>query len=180
MGLFQVMFQDRYFLFYTVFVLGQKAKKLSQDEEVSFLKSSWRESWKGISTEGRQSSSGRFIQGTHFSRKDWPQHPWPAGQAAFSLPGAIRCALEVCSTLKKQLKLIRSKSRWIPRFTRVLTVFIPGEAPRKGSDLCICLLVSICNLFVFIFVHAFYLVRCIEMWEIYWIKKYKDFYWLCI
>lgn len=40
MGLFQVMFQDRYFSFYTVFVLGQKAKKLSQYVEVSFLKSS--------------------------------------------------------------------------------------------------------------------------------------------
>lgn len=34
------------------------------------------------------SSGSRFIQGTRFSRKDWPRHPWPAGQPAFSLPCA--------------------------------------------------------------------------------------------
>lgn len=123
MGLFQVMFQDRYFSFYTVFVLGQKAKKLSQYVEVSFLKSSWRESWKGISTEGRQSSSGRFIQGTHFSRKDWPQHPWPAGQAAFLSQALFALLWRTVPPSKKEkekrLKLIQSKSRWIPRFTRV-------------------------------------------------------------
>lgn len=89
-GGFLVTFQGRYFLLDTVIVLKQKkAQKLSQSKEVFFLKSSPHEAWKGISVEGRQNSGGRFIQGTHFSRKDWPQHPWPAGQAAFSLPGAF-------------------------------------------------------------------------------------------
>lgn len=68
---------------------NKKAQKLSRSKEVFFLKSSPGEAWKGISAEGRQSSSGRFIEGTRFSRKDWPQHPWPAGRAAFSLPGAF-------------------------------------------------------------------------------------------
>lgn len=68
---------------------NNKAQKLSRSKEVFFLKSSPGEAWKGISAEGRQSSSGRFIEGTRFSRKDWPQHPWPAGRAAFYLPGAF-------------------------------------------------------------------------------------------
>lgn len=68
---------------------NKTAQKLSRCKEVFFLKSSPGEAWKGISAEGRQSSRGRFIEGTRFSREDWPQHPWPAGRAAFSLPGAF-------------------------------------------------------------------------------------------
>lgn len=128
----------------------KKAQKLSQDEKVFFLKYSRWEAWKGISTEGRQSSSGRFNQGTRFSRKDWPRHPWPAGQAAFSLPGAILFGLERFSALKKPKHSKKESVRGF-HFQCFNYIYIN----RKGSGLCVCLHMSICNLLGFIFVLAF-------------------------
>lgn len=46
-----------------------------------------------------------------------PQHPWPAGQAAFSLPGAARFALQGFSTGKKNLKAFKvTASARMPHF----------------------------------------------------------------
>lgn len=84
-------------IFFFVLVLHRYCLRTQHKAEKEAQKLLWRlffllksppwEAWKGIWNEGRQSSRGRFIQGTRFSREDWPLHPWPAGQAAFSLPG---------------------------------------------------------------------------------------------
>lgn len=128
----------------------KKAQKLSQSKEVFFLKSSPHEAWEGISVEGRQNSGGRFIQGTHFSRKDWPQHPWPAGQAAFSLPGAFVFQFGPFFNQEKKAKAFETKTCTGNLVTVLVSLFIITQLT-ECSVLCVCVLMSMYNLYYYYF-----------------------------
>lgn len=142
---------------------------LSSDKKPRSSPSTWRFALRSLhhetvekvfSAEGRQSSSGRFIQGTRFSRKDWPQHPWPAGQAAFSLPGAL------CFTFGFDCFFHTKRAKWdsvreCHTSTRFYQYLYQAQPP-NASDLCICL-VSICNflvLFLYMISTLYCALRC--------------------
>lgn len=112
----------------------------------------------------------RFIQGTPCSRRTDRQAPRPAGQPAVLPPGRFSVLFGAFFSLGKNFcQSIQKKSPCV--HFPFCSIYIS----REDSGSCVGLLMSICNLFAFIFVLAFYLLLFLEMREVYW-KKNKDFY----
>lgn len=114
-GDFQVTFQDRYFfLFYTVIVFRQKAQKLSQYEEVFFLKSSRWDGWKGILSRRSTKQQWQVHPGDTFQPQVLTPAPLTRRTSSISLPGALRFSLVLFSTQSVQSKSGESgaASKW--------------------------------------------------------------------
>lgn len=128
----------------------------------------------GLVSEVFRRRSSRFIQGTRLSREDWPRAPLTRRTSCIFSPRrsfALLCRVSLHVSTERKSQSIQSENPSVKSrifSTSFHSIYI--RRPPKASDLCICLLMSICNLFGFIFVHAFYLVLCIEMREVYWKK----------
>lgn len=167
-----VLRQIFFFVWYRHCLGTKKAQKLSYTRRSSFSSLRDHKPEKVFQAKVDKSSRGRFIQGTHFSRKDWPQHPWPAGQAAFSLPGAFLFGLEpFFLSRKKKCQSIERKSQCVnSTFTVFKTVFI---SVWNSGKVLTCAFVSSCQyaIFLVLFLYLLFTWYCALRCEKYIGKK---------
>lgn len=173
---FHVTFEYRYFLFCTVIVkkkgpgaLPVRGGLLSEVFTTRSLKN--------YSNRGSTKRRWQVHPGDTFQPQGLTPTPMTRRTSSIFSPrryslrfGALLCPPK--KQKKKKPKLPKQKSMREFRLRLFSQHFY--QVPLKGSNLCICPLMSTCRLFGFIFVLALYFVLCIEMPKVYWKQKINE------